>query len=145
MKKIVSYKIIPELRIIIEVFSGRISILDAIELKKREIEDKDYNFEYNFIVVVNEIETADKSDFDFSKYFDTIKENNRIIGIRKSAILTSTPEQVVGGTLYELAARELPMNFKIVSTIKAAMNWINLPVDCESAIIQNIDIIKNSL
>jgi hypothetical protein len=34
--------------------------------------------------------------------------------------------QVVAGTLYDLAARELPMNFKIFSTLDAAIKWIGL-------------------
>jgi len=144
MRKIVSYKIIPALGLVIEVFAGKISIMDAIDLKKKEIEDNDYNPKFNFIVVANEIEADDKLEFDFSKYIDLIKQENKIIGIRKSAILTATPKQVVGGTLYEFAASELPMNFKIVSTVKAAMDWINLSYDFESVVIKNIDNIKNA-
>jgi hypothetical protein len=141
MDKIATYKIIPELKLIIEVFAGKISIIDAIELKRREIEDKDYNLNYNFIVSINELETDDKFEYDFSRYIDTIKEDNRIRGIRKSAIITKTPNQVVAGTLYEFAARELPMNFRIVSTIKAALNWINLSNDFESTITENIELL----
>ena len=124
---------------------GRISIHDAIELKKREINDKDYNPNFNFIVSINEIDTDGKFDYDFSKYIKTVKENKRIYGIRKSAILTKTPKQVVGGTLYELAARELPMNLKVVSTIEAALNWVDLSIDYKSIVLENIELlIKNA-
>lgn len=144
MNKIASYKIIPGLNLIIEVFGGRITIFDAIELKKREINDKDYNPNFNFIVSINEIDTDGKQDYDYSKYIDTVKENTRMYGIRRSAILTNTPKQVVGGVLYELAARELPMNFKIVSTLEAALTWVNLSIDYKSIVLENIELLAKA-
>jgi hypothetical protein len=145
MHKIVSYKIIPESKIIIEVFGGKISIIDAIELKKKEVQDKEYNPNFNFIVSINELEFDTNFKFDFSKYIDIIKEDNKIKGIRKSAIITKTPQQVVASTLYELAASELPMNFKIVTTIEAALDWVNLSIDHKPTISENIELLfKNA-
>jgi hypothetical protein len=144
MEKIVAYKIIPELKLIIEIFSGKISLDDAIELKRKEVLDRAYNSKFNYIVSINEIESEGRFDYDFSKYIETIKEDNKILGVRKSAIITKTPKQVVAGTLYEIASRELPMNFKIVSSIKAALNWIDISNDFETTVTENIELLKKN-
>jgi len=126
MKKVVTYKILPEFRIIIEFVYGQINYLDIMELKKAEIEHKDYNPNFNFIAVIQNAQISTTED-EISLYINTIKENSRIIGNRKSAILTSTPDQVVISTIYQLAAEMLPMNFKIFSTIDSALSWIEMP------------------
>jgi hypothetical protein len=144
MCKIASYKIIPELKLIIEVFGGKINMFDAIELKKQEVQDKDYNPNFNFIVSINDVESETNFEYDFSQYIKAIKEDNKIIGIRKSAMITKNPQQVVGGTLYELAVREFPMNFKIVSTIEAALDWIHLSYDNKFSILENIELITKN-
>ena len=72
MKKIVSYKIIPDLSLIIEVFAGTISIADAIDLKRKEIEDKDYNAKW---YVKYRFKRAKGVDSLFT-YFSPFKGNN---------------------------------------------------------------------
>jgi hypothetical protein len=143
MNKIVSYKIFPELKLIIEVVGGSISIDDFIELKRNEILDKNYNPNYNFIVSVNYLEPSFE-DEQLKKIIDYIKDNRAIIGKRRSAILTETPKQTVASIMYESATKGLPMSFKTVSTIKAAMDWVGVSFEHESFILKNIELMKNS-
>lgn len=138
-KKVVAYKILPELKLIIEVFSGSLGILDAIELKEREVNDSLYNPGYNFIVVANFVDANLDTDVDFSTYINTLTNSKKMVAPRKSAILTQTPQQVVFGTLYKHAIQILPIDFKIVSTLQAALKWINLPMELEDAIQNHID------
>lgn len=136
-----SFKILPDLKLIIELFSDRTTINDAIELKKSEIIDINYNSGYNFIVLFININlpVTKVAETEIRKYVDSIKSNKQIIGTRKSAIITEKPNQVVLGTIYEMIAKELPMNYKIFSTLKAALNWIGLPSEYESVISKNIE------
>ncbi|MDY0102485.1 MAG: hypothetical protein RBS07_06065 [Lentimicrobium sp.] len=142
MDKIATYKIFPDLRLHIEVFQGPLNIADLIELKNIEILDDSYNPNYNGIVSIEGVQINVKTKEDFAKYIESIKNDFRIIGNRRSAILTKTPGQVVAGVLYERAVKEFPMNFKIVSTIKAALEWINISYDFESLIFNNIELMK---
>lgn len=137
--KVVAYKILPELKLIIEVLAGSLGIPDAIELKEREVNDSLYNPGYNFIVVANFVEATLDTDVDFSAYIDTLTSSKKMVAPRKSAILTQTPQQVVFGTLYKHAIQTLPIDFKIVSTLKAALKWINLPMELEETIQNHID------
>lgn len=144
MDKIAAYKILPDLKLHIEVFQGSLNIMDLIELKKSEILDEAYNPNFNGIVSIEEIETDSKTEEDFAKYVESVKDNISFIGDRRSAILTKTPGQVVTATLYEIAVKNLPMSFKIVSTIKAALEWVNISYDYESIILENIESIKKT-
>lgn len=138
-KKVVAYKILPELKLIIEVFSGFLGIPDAIELKEREANDPLFSPNYNFIVVANLVRTSFDTDVDFSHYIESLTRNKTMVAPRKSAILTHTPEQVVYSTLYKHAIQVLPINFKIVSTLNVALQWINLPITLEETIQNHID------
>ena len=75
MKKNVDYKILPQLNLIIELFSGPIDINDAVELKKREIEDEAYNPNNNHIISLCDIVVYTFYEEETQKYIDSIKNN----------------------------------------------------------------------
>jgi hypothetical protein len=146
MNERTSYIILPDLKLIIELFSNSTTINDAIELKKLEIKDVNYDASFNFIVLFINIDlrSTDITEIEIKKYVESIKSDKQIIGNRKSAIIAEKPNQVVLGTLYEMIAKELPMNFKIFSTIQAAMFWIGLSSEYESIVLKNIEVLKNN-
>jgi hypothetical protein len=141
MKKLVTYRIIPDLKLIIEYLKGDIYYKDIIELKKTEIKDKDYNADFNFIF------DAQDSEFHFSekevkKYINEIKGIKNVVKSRKSALLTSTPEHVVDGMFYTLAAKELPMNYKIFSTLDASIKWLGISNNSKKVILNILEEFK---
>ena len=140
-----NYRIYPELKLIIEVGAGIVNVPDAIEFKKTQIEDKEYNNQFNYIVEISELELDTGFEFDFINFVNTIKTDSRFPGERRSAILTSTPKQVVYGTLYENAINELPMEYKIVSTIPSALLWVNLHPQYAQYITAQIEELKKQL
>lgn len=138
MKKIIRYKIIPELKLIIEFAQGDVFVEDSIGLKKEEVADSLYDASYNFIVVaVNAV--MNFTDKQVEDYIDYVKSNESVLGKRKSAIITSTPDQVVVYTIYDITSQMLPMNFKIVSSLEAAMNWTNIAKEYQKQIQEVID------
>jgi hypothetical protein len=141
-----SYKILPDLKLILELFSTETSINDALELKKNEINNKDYNSSFNFIVVLHGSNSPVRleAENEIKIFIDSIKTNQEILGNRRSAILTHTPNQMVLGTFYESAAKDLPMNFEIFSTIQSAIHWIGLSSKDEPVIAKHIELLKNS-
>jgi hypothetical protein len=141
-----SYIILPDLKLIIESYSDKTTINDALELKEKEINDLYYDSSFNFIILFVNFTIPIKTDTEseINKYIDSIKSNKKILGNRKSAILTEKPNQVVLGNFYEMATKELPMNFKIFSTIRSALNWIGIPNEYEQIVAKHIEILKNN-
>jgi len=139
-EKTVTYKILPEYQLIIEIFYGGIHYEDVLQLKNIEVADKDYNPGFNFIVVMDQAEMLLKKS-DYEKYVSLIKSDKRIVSKRKSALLTNTPHQVVSMYFYEQAAKELPIDFKVFSTMDSALNWVEIDNDLISKLKTEIEII----
>ena len=129
MKKYANHMILPEFRLILECCKGQASVEDAINMKKDELLDKLYNPNYNIIVdfrefdsFINSSNIRSVSDYiNFLKKFD-IKS--------KVALLTTKPHQViVGQILKELSIKSLAMDIEIFSTLKAAISYLDCPVE----------------
>ena len=130
MKKVVYYKLVPNLNLMIEVFCGDIYYTDVLELKAKQIKDPNFNPKYNGLVDVTnanlhlsieEIET-------YKKYITTVKG---FMGDRKTSIYTKTPNQVMLSTIYITPDSKIPMIFNVFSTLKASLNWIGIPLEHE--------------
>ena len=122
----IRYKILPELKIIIECYCGKINLELATEHKKKEIQDPKYNANYNFIADLKDAE-LEASDKDVKGYVDFLKIFTDVIGQRKSAILTNTPMQVAITTILKDNSKDMPVNYGIFSTLIAAVNFVDLP------------------
>lgn len=137
MKKAV-YKILPEYNLIIEYYRGKINSEDIIELKKREVQDKLYNPNSNFIIDFRKLETP--AGADFGSAVTRLNEYFQKLGLKgKVAILTSTPDHVVLSVLMKKVNKDsLNISTEPFSTLKTALRFVN----CSPA---NDDIIKNIL
>ncbi|MCT4587972.1 MAG: hypothetical protein N4A71_09135 [Carboxylicivirga sp.] len=138
----VDYKIIPELSLIIECYSGNVNSNEVIGLKRKQIKDKDYNCNLNTIAYLSDIVINQYSRPATKQFVNLLASNVNYAGNRKSAIITKSPVQVVVSTLYQLESKKHPMCYKTVSTIAAAMNWLLLPQECEPIISKNLESLK---
>jgi len=138
----IKYKILPELNLIIEYYCGKVNIDDIINHKKSEIEDIEYNPNYNFIGDLRDSE-LDVTQEDVFVYVSFLETNNKVSGQRKSAILTNTPNQVAFTSLFKHKSKKLPANNQIFSTLEAAMEWLNLSKNHLTHIMGIIENMKN--
>jgi len=138
MKDYFTYKILPELKLVIELGYGTLNIENGISLKLKEVQDKDFNPTYNFLVIYTHC-NIQISKQDIARYKELLEEHKEILGKRKSAMLTNTPNHVVFNLLYRKALKEFPMTFEIFSTLGAALKWLGVPNEYESKIISIID------
>ncbi len=122
------YKIISSKKLIIEYHSGKLTIDDVIELKKKVFNDS--NFRTNFNVLMDG-RYADFSGDEIAmlKYIQFMNDNKKFIKKRNVAILTSKPKEFVIATLFDINKGNLPINSKVFSTLKASLFWIDLPVE----------------
>lgn len=135
--------IIPEKKLIIEYFSGKIELKDILELKSRESDQKEYNPNYNIIDDSRNVEFLIRKN-EIECYVDHLRNNKSFVRNRYVAYLTETPNQVVVATLFNVLKKELPINVKIVSTTIAALNWVGVSANQLKNIEFYLHILKNT-
>ena len=87
--------------------------------------EKDYDKTFNSLIDLNEVK-LNISIKDIQKYVEYLNGDASVLGSRKLAIITKTPDHVVTGTLYQLLSENLPMNIRVFSTFEAAVRWLGL-------------------
>jgi hypothetical protein len=131
MEKLVNYRIISELKLILECAKGSSKTENVKALKIRQIADKEYNPNFNLIIDFRE------SDIDFKslnilklkEFFDFAKNTKGVLGERRTAVLTSSPEQAVLSSLLKEVGNKLTTNFEIFSSLEAALNYLDISLE----------------
>ncbi len=120
-----SYRILPDQRLTISRYAGEISENEVIAAKEAIKQDNNFNIRYHTLDDFSDA-TFHITKESYMRVFNWLRDHYS--WKRHSAILTSTPEQVVNITLFNyLQNGELPMKIKIFSTLEAALLWMNLP------------------
>jgi hypothetical protein len=138
MKKYANFMILPEFRLILECCKGKVSVEDAINMKKDELSDILYDPNYNIIVDIREFETSIDATISksISNFYDFLKELD-IKG--KVAILTTKPHQVVfSEILKRLVKDSSKIEIAIFSSPVAAIEFIGFSFN-------NYDFIDNQI
>ncbi len=138
MKK-TEYKIFPENGILIEYLGGHISWSDYFELKKQELSDPDYNPSYNVITDMRSIKVYSEDLDGIDNYIQFIKENNQIVGNRKTAMLTDDSKHVVHSEVLKHMLSYFPMELRTVSTYYAAFEWTELNFDTRIQLVKHLE------
>ncbi len=120
------YKILPDKKLIIEYYSGEIFMDDFIELKKKISQEKDYDPTFFSLLDFRDAAVT-VGEQDMRRYLKFVKENSKVYGDRKTAYLTSTPDDVVVTTIFSTVVSEtdVPINIKVCSTINAVIDWFH--------------------
>lgn len=139
MKKEIKYKILPELRLQIEKASGKCSTDDFLKLKMQELKDPLYNKNYNFLVDIRNLDFT-YSSVELQKFLHFLHTQENVVGKRKSAFLTTTPQQIALITMYSNKTKDLPMNFKVFTTIKESLRFIEIHNDKNPEIIEFLEL-----
>lgn len=142
MNSFSNFIIIPEKKLIIEYFSGKIELNDILDLKYRESLEKEYDPNYNIIDDSRDAEfLIREKEIEF--YVNHLRSHKTFVGSRYASYLTETPNQVVIATLFDLLKKELPINIRIVSTLQAALNWVGVSVNDHSLIERHLENLRN--
>lgn len=123
-KNIYKYFIIKDKDLIIEILSGRFELSDYLNFKNSEILDPDFDPNFNIIMDIRNIEdiVSQKMIKEYPEKLRPVQLFNERI---KTAVITNTPSQVAGASLYELFENDF-FDFKIFSTIEYALYWIGI-------------------
>ncbi|WP_297096754.1 hypothetical protein [uncultured Draconibacterium sp.] len=143
MSNIITYKIFPEIKLVLELAIGELHYKPFEDYKRRLIDDSAFDSSFNHLSVFYHSEFCFAKE-DIENYKNFLAENKKVIGDRKVAVLTSAPKHVAISTIYANAVKDLPMNFMIFSTYKAALSWLDIPLEYESKFTQVINDIASS-
>lgn len=140
IQSINDYVILPDLKLIIEYFSGRITAEGAIDLKMKEKEDENYSPTFNVLVDFRDlvINWTAQSDERLNRFISFMKSNPDMISVRKSALITSDPFQMVLSTYLKKQYFGMKIKPDIFSTVDAAMYYLGVPQDSLSVINEEI-------
>jgi hypothetical protein len=144
MKKVATYCILENLRIILEYYYGPTNLEDLISLRNKLRKETQLNHQFNFLVDLRE------ADFDLSTdivdgFIDHVKLNNQLIWKRKTAILTNTPNQAAFSNLYITHLGNVPIFVNEFNTLEGALKWIDSSIEILPFIERKIQELKVSV
>jgi len=120
-----SYTILEKENLIIEYFSGILTIESLIKFKQKLIRDSKFSVDYSYYVHFKNV-TFDIDVQEISKYITFSSKHLNPKSNRKVAIITNTPNQVVLTTLFKLQSKHALQKIEIFSTAQSALNWLGL-------------------
>ena len=123
-KNLYRYFIIKDENLVIEILSGCFDLSDYINLKQSQFKDPDYDPNFNLILDIRNIEDIVSQKI-IKEYPERIKPIQHFTKRIKAAVITHTPSQVTGASLYKLF-EDKSIDFKIFSTLEYALNWIGI-------------------
>jgi len=126
MGSYIDYKIIPEKRLVVEFFSGILTLDKLVKFKSRVANDRLYNPDFNIIDDLREVRFVISKE-ELFEYVSFIQNKKELYGKRRSALLTATPNHVVFTSLFSSWCTDLPIDIGIVSSIDGALRWVGLP------------------
>jgi hypothetical protein len=118
------YYILKDKNLVIEILKGRFDLSDYMDLKKSQFEDPAYDPNFNLILDIRNIEDILSSEI-IKEYTEFIKPVQLFTERIKAAVITDTPSQVTGATLYNLF-EDKSIDYRIFSTLEYALNWMGI-------------------
>lgn len=118
-----SYKILKNHNIIVEYHEGPIDLNSYISFKTLIFNNPSYSSSLNYIVNFKNV-NMNVNINDVEKYIDHLKQIPNVLGKKRVALLTRTPNQIVPTTIYKMKESELSRSVEIFSTYESALNWL---------------------
>lgn len=121
------YTVLPEFKLVIEIYKGDLTYRDLTDLKAAEQNDSLFNGNYHMVMDLTKAEIKlSRPDFDI--FISLMLSQNRLLKQKHIALITQTPDQYVQSYLL-LEDAKLPVNITIVSTIEAGLNYFGFSND----------------
>ncbi|MEZ4722900.1 MAG: hypothetical protein R2813_13585 [Flavobacteriales bacterium] len=143
MNSTFGHRIFKEKRLLVQYFNGPLTLQVAIEAKKAQIADPDYDPTFSLILDFRNT-TPSFSKSDIQLFVENLRREADINPNRR-AMITSTPNQAAYYMIVQHIASSSAMNYQVVSTIEAALGWIGEDVRLTDLIKDTIEEIRAGL
>ena len=143
--KYLSYKILPELKLIIQYLSGPVEGEDAIALVKKIRKDTGYDPVFNVLIDFRDITITwnTNSSNSLTHFVSFMKESPDYMSGKKIVLLFSKPAQAVLSILLQKNYEAFPVTTDLYTTLEAATENLGLFQDSVYRIRKEIEKIKN--
>ncbi|MFK5958681.1 MAG: hypothetical protein QM495_07390 [Lutibacter sp.] len=141
-----NYKISSENNLITIVEIGVLNLKSLFSFIKALNSDPLFSPKLDHIVDLNDIKFELTLE-DVNKYVQHLESNSKIYGIKKIALITNTPNQVVYSTLFKIAKEQLQplQSVEIFSTLQSAYNFIGKKTISFNQVSQTINQLKKEM
>ncbi len=127
MEYIHKYKILPELHLNIQVYTGNVTLQTLFESMNKLIDDPEYSETNNGIVDFRNAELIFQ-DKELESFIEYLIQQNITKSPRRVGLITQTPNQVVFTSLFtRLAKNTIVIDYQVFSTFKAAADFLDIP------------------
>jgi hypothetical protein len=114
-----------DLRLMVEVYSGKLSLKAMKAFKLDQSVNPEFNFEYNVLTIQNSI-LIDGLLTEVVEYVQFLTEQKTIAGKRKVATVVETPNQAVYSSVLKNFQDKLPQEFVIYNNLDDALQYLDL-------------------
>jgi hypothetical protein len=142
MIKSTKHQILPEIKVTVEYFSGLINLDDLIKHRNILADDNEFN-PVDILIADFRYAHLNLKKMDILAFIDFMRSTKKLLGDRRAAILTNTPNQVVASSIYISNLKDLPMKVNFFSTLNAAIGWVHLPINDMDLIDETLKKMKN--
>jgi hypothetical protein len=142
MATFTSYRILPDLGLILSNFQGKIKIGDVIQTNLQFISDKEYDSSYDLIMDFSDsIAIAYRMDLmEFVEFFKkSVKLKKRV----RIGMIISSPNQNYLLDLYKPIANLLKMDVECFSDIDPCLTWLGYTENEQQIVKSNFQHIKD--
>lgn len=118
-----TYKILPNYKLVLEFHKGILKTDTYIEFKKLLALDPLFEANLNYLIHFKQV-TFKTSSEDIEKFVAFMSSKKDVLGKRRVAFITNTPNQVVSTTIYKYLQSSLMQEVEIFSTTQEAIKWL---------------------
>lgn len=118
-----TYKILPKYKLLIEYHKGILETNSYIEFKRKLTEDSLFDSNMNYFINFQEVKFNVTRE-DIEEFVSFMNSKKEILGKRRLALITNTPNQVVSTTIYKSLKSDLLQDVEIFSTNQEALKWL---------------------
>lgn len=136
-----TYKIIPQLKLIITYFEGKAYLDDLIQLNKRFLVDELYDPSYDMLMDFSN-STAIAFRLDIYEYFDFMKKNVTLPKTIKNGILYSTSNQQFLISVYKPIAKLFKVNSESFKNVYAYFEWMGFGEEEREIVLDTLEKFK---
>jgi hypothetical protein len=127
MKSFLSYKILPENKLILANFQYKVQTRDLKGLTLKYMEDSLYNPYYNLLMDFSD-SLAIIFRLELHDYLDFFKKSVLLTSILRAAILFTSPNHEFLIKIYKAMAKLFKMDVEKFKEVNSASSWLGLPI-----------------
>lgn len=133
MVKQIKYCILEKESLILEYYCGKFCVDELIDFKRRVGKDEKFNPNFSVLSDIRALEFLFNVE-EVKKYVEFLLKNLDHVGNRKTVMVTNTPNQVVTSMGFDMLKGDLPIDFKVYSSLEAAYSFLGLSMKVRESV-----------